>query len=557
MKAAEAKLPKQLVRAVLVLCALPLVLNLAGVDFSVTQYASLQTEMLGPVEDDPKLPPPQSVTPSPRELVKYVQGDFVQALLEWTAFCIALFTAVFAFTHYRVAHDVTTPIIGTAFFFSGMIDAFRMLAAAGLIETVSTQRDFIVFTWVVSRTFNVCILIAGTIPFLTQNADRDLLRRQRGVKFILLTGILFGIASYAIIHICAVVPLPGTIFPHRVVPRPWDSIPLVLYLFAGGIVFPRFHRVRPSMLSHGLIVSVVPHVLAQFYAAFGSEQLFDNGFNVSLYLKIIAYAVPLAGLLLDYTRAYQTELALKTSEEKLRVSRAVLQGLLPRSAPDVANFDLAGSSFPAEAIGGDYFDYVPMRDGCTGVVVADVSGHDVTASIVMAKTRAYLRALAESHSDVSPLITRLNGYLAGDVQNRWFVTMFFAMLDPQTGACLYAASGHEAYLLEANETVRTLEATGPPLGVLDEGTCACGPVTMLAQGDILLLLTDGIFEAHAPGGEQFGLDRVFATVQENRAKSASEIVRAVLETVSRFRAGGPQIDDATLVVVKRTPDETI
>ena len=97
-------------------------------------------------------------------------------------------------------------------------------------------------------------------------------------------------------------------------------IPLFLYLFAGAIVFPRFYRAQPSIFSHALFVSVIPNVAAQIYAVFGTTELFDNGFNIASFEKIVAYAVPLMGLLLDYRRAYYADVALQVTHEKLRVT---------------------------------------------------------------------------------------------------------------------------------------------------------------------------------------------------------------------------------------------
>jgi hypothetical protein len=532
-------LPGKFVWVVLFLCILPGLLNLMGVDFGVR----------GGING-----PPQAwkYAENVLDVQRQFKGEFVHTILEWSAFCIALCTVVFAFTHYFATGNVTTPVVGTALFFSGMIDAFHTLASNGLIEIVADRRDFIVFTWAISRTFNVFILIAGTAPFLARSRSTMTRSKPGNIRLILKTGLLCGISAYAIMHICAVLPqLPRTVFPKALVSRPWDAIPLVLYLLAGGIIFPRFHRLHPSLFSHGLIVSVIPHVVAQFYAAFGSTQLYDNQFNIAYFLKILAYLVPLVGLILDYTRAYTIEVALRTTEDKLRVARNVQQGLLPKTAPVLDGFDLAGSSFPAEAVGGDYFDFVPMQNGQMGIVVADVSGHEIGASILMAETRAYIRALAQTHTDVGPIMSDLNRFLAEDVQSRWFVSMFLARLDPRAATFVFAACGHEGYLFGSSGNVRTLESTSPPLGVLEDSVIACGPQTTLEPGAILLLVTDGIVETNAPDGQQFGLERVFAVVNRNRERTAREIVDALDKAAANFRWDGPQVDDLTIVVLKR------
>jgi hypothetical protein len=542
-QARQARLPKQLVWTVVAACAAPVVLNLAGVDF-------------GAVIDPSELV--QGTTPSPETIVfvlhRILIGSFVHTILEWSAFCVALFTVVFAFTHYRLKRDVTTPIIGTALFCSGMIDAFRTLAADGLVETVLDQESFILFTWAISRTFNVCILIAGTAPFVWTISRRLIDAPERSVRFIVVAGILLALMGYAITRICATAPqLPQTVFPDAIIHRPWDAFPLVLYLFAGGIVLPRFHRKFPSLFSHGLWLSIVPNMVSQTYAAFFSTELYDNGFNVSLYLKIVAYLVPLAGLILDYTRIYGAEVALGATREKLRVARDVQKGLLPEVAPQIDGFDLAGSSLSAEAVGGDYFDYVPISGGRVGIVVADVSGHEIGASILMAKTRAYLRALAQSRDDFVETVSQLNRYLVEDVKSRWFVTMFFARLDPAGASFVYSAAGHPGYLIRSSGEVMTLESTSPPLGVLDDGRLPCGPPTRLEAGDMLLLVTDGLFEAQAPDATPYGLDRTLRVVRESRDRPAAEIVRRLHADVRRFCGDTSPVDDITVVLLKRNP----
>ena len=231
--------------------------------------------------------------------------------------------------------------------------------------------------------------------------------------------------------------------------RPWDLIPLFLYLFAGSVVFPRFYRAQPSLFSHALFVSVIPNIAAELHAAFGSVAIYDNNFNIACFEKIIAYLVPFLGLLLDYRRAYDADVALQVTHEKLRVARNVQQGLLPQCSPEIAGYDIAGHYLPADMVGGDYYDYVRMADGRWGIVVADVSGHEIGASLLMAKTRAYLRALAKSDESLETILGRLHEFLLEDTQDKWFVTMFFAALDPHTGALEYAGAAQQAFILRA------------------------------------------------------------------------------------------------------------
>ncbi|HUE15695.1 MAG TPA: PP2C family protein-serine/threonine phosphatase [Planctomycetaceae bacterium] len=535
-------LPKNMVAVVIGLAFLPIILNGLGFRFSAVSPPAIVQESA-----ESSLAPraaPQAVS----------SGAIIHVLLEWTAFMIALATVVLAVTHYFITHDVTTPTISTALFFSGMIDAFEALAAVGLLPyTVADINNFLPFTWFVSRLVNVCFLIAGTLPFVWHLARPAVRRRERDLPFLVLTGVLFAVMAYVIVFLCAWSNLPQSVFPNwRVVHRPWDLIPLFLYLFAGSVVFPQFYRAQPSLFSHALFVSVIPNIAAELHAAFGSVALYDNNFNIACFEKIIAYLVPFLGLLLDYRRAYDADVALQVTNEKLRVARNVQQGLLPQSSPDICGYDIAGHYLPADMVGGDYYDYIRMADGRWGIVVADVSGHEIGASLLMAKTRAYLRALAKSDDDLQTILGRLHEFLLEDTQDKWFVTMFFAALDPQTGALEYAGAAQQAHLIRGDGTVTVLKSTSTPLGVFADHPPLCAPRAAMHAGDVFVAVTDGVVEAKSPAGEQFGQDRMLSVLRENRKCSTAEMMDALNQSFRSFCGSAPVIDDLTVVILRRT-----
>ena len=117
---------------------------------------------------------------------------------------------------------------------------------------------------------------------------------------------LFCLLAYFTIYICAnTAHLPKTTFPNAIWTRPWDVIPLILFILSGVWLYPKFYRKHPSPFSHALIVSAIPNIVTQVHMAFGSTALFDNHFNIAHFLKILAYLVPLAGLVLDYIYTHQ------------------------------------------------------------------------------------------------------------------------------------------------------------------------------------------------------------------------------------------------------------
>ena len=290
----ESTLPKQFIWAVVAICVLPFLLNLFGVDFGSKETPFPWTEASR-----------MSANEKIEAIFHSFKGAFTHSLLEWSAFCTAIFTVILAFAHFRIKQDVVTPIIGIALFWAGCMDSFHTLAADRLIEATADNRNLIPFTWAICRTFNALILIVGAGILLLRQARQE---RHASVVFVSIISLVFGITAYGIIHFCARSRyLPETMYPSALVTRPWDVISLVLFIFAGTVVYPLFHRRHRSQFSLALWVSAIPEVATQFHMAFGSTVLFDNHFNIAHFLKIVAYIVPFSGLSLDYIRTYQNQ----------------------------------------------------------------------------------------------------------------------------------------------------------------------------------------------------------------------------------------------------------
>ncbi len=196
----------------------------------------------------------------------------------------------------------------------------------------------------------------------------------------------------------------------------------------------------------------------------------------------------------------------------LRIARDVQQKLFPVAPPASPDFELAGASHPAEVTGGDYYDYIPLADGAIGVAVGDVCGHGIGPALLMAATRAYLRALALTNTRVGDILTLANRALAADVDEGRFVTLIMARLDPATRTLVYANAGHPpGYVLRQDGSIRSiLSSTGVPLGIIDDADFPEAAAVALEPGDLVLLLTDGIIEAVGP-------DRSSASIARSRS----------------------------------------
>jgi len=291
----EARLPKAFLAAVVALCLLPLVLLLLGIDLGS---------------------PPLPADADADALHRALAGSLVHTMLEWSAFLAALFTVVLAWTHYRLEHDPATPIIGMALFCAGALDVFHILAADRLLDAVTDNRQLIPFTWVLSRLFNALILIVGPLVLLLRppdNARDQHLPDLRRTPFVLFTCTAFAVLAYGLVYASAnTTRLPQTLYPDALLSRPWDVIPLLLFV-AAAVVLRSFQRRHPSVFTASLFLSCMPQIAAQMTMVFGSDALFDSGFNIAHGLKVLAYAIPFAGLVLDYMHTYQ--LARRSNEE--------------------------------------------------------------------------------------------------------------------------------------------------------------------------------------------------------------------------------------------------
>ncbi|MBM3877257.1 MAG: PAS domain S-box protein [Verrucomicrobia bacterium] len=254
----------------------------------------------------------------------------------------------------------------------------------------------------------------------------------------------------------------------------------------------------------------------------------------------------------DITERRRAELELKENEEQFRVAREIQQRLFPKSAPTLDGFDIAGISYPAEAAGGDYFDYLPMHEGGLGIAIADVTGHGIGPSMIMAETRAYLRILALNRTDPGEILTRANLALSQDLGFERYVTLLLARLDAPRRLLTHASAGHPpGCILAPDGSLRDqLKRTGIPLGIKADSRFTSAPPVRLEPGELVLLLTDGVDEAMSPQNELFGMDRVLAVLREHRHRPAAHIVNSLYDAMRAFRGDVPQEDDFTAIIIK-------
>ena len=245
---------------------------------------------------------------------------------------------------------------------------------------------------------------------------------------------------------------------------------------------------------------------------------------------------------------------LQEQQFQMGLARAVQRQFYETPPPRVEGFDFAAAAFPADAIGGDYLDFVSMPGGRVGFAIGDVCGHGLSSALLMAGLRAYIRAFAPLNQNPAEIFTQTNNILISDMGHDKFVTLIFCLLDPASRTMVYSSAGHTpGFILGRNgEIRRMLDSIDIPLGFMEEHEFASSDEIALESGDVLALLTDGIVEAENPGQNFFGVDRAIGYIRDHRGESASEIVNGLYRAVREFSDGMPQSDDVTAVVCKIT-----
>ena len=237
-------------------------------------------------------------------------------------------------------------------------------------------------------------------------------------------------------------------------------------------------------------------------------------------------------------------------DQELKVAQLIQQQFLPKELPDLPSWSVAAFYRPARQVGGDFYDFIALRDGRVMVVVGDVTDKGVPAALVMASTHALLRSTAPELTSPGAVLAHVNDLLCHDIPAHMFVTCLALLLDPRSGRIEFANAGHDLPFLRSADGVVELKARGMPLGLMpgseyEQKTAELGP------GDCLLLHSDGLAEAHSPTREMFGFPRIGEVV--GRGASGEALIDLCLSELDRFT--GPdheQEDDITLVSLQRS-----
>ena len=253
-----------------------------------------------------------------------------------------------------------------------------------------------------------------------------------------------------------------------------------------------------------------------------------------------------------WKQAMESRDQLAVLESELDVARRMQASILPTEFPREDSFEIHANMEPAQAVGGDFYDVQDLPDGSVGMAIADVSGKGVPAGLFMMSSRTLLKGAAIGSSDPATVLNTVNGVLSDDNAEMMFVTVLYAVFDPETRTYTYASGGHDSPLVvHADGTATLLPHTGGvALGVMPGIEYQTHSVT-LKEGDTVLLYTDGVTEAQNSDGVQFGLERLREIFRERAPEGPETATSEVFSAVREFAGDAPQFDDITCLALSQ------
>lgn len=289
---------------------------------------------------------------------------------------------------------------------------------------------------------------------------------------------------------------------------------------------------------------------------FETQALHKDGHTVDIEFFVDKFTLngkPVTTLTIrDITEWKRTQAEQIKNKEQIRIAQQIHKKLYPETYPDFHGYDIAGISYPAEEIGGDYFDFFEQGRNSLDIVIGDVSGHGLGPAILMAETRAYLRVLSRNREYLNEILTRTNQVLVEDMDANRYVTLTLLRLISRPSAFIYANAGHTpGFIIGLDGQVRQkLTRTGIVLGRKADTIYKQSEYIALEEGDILVLLTDGMQEIFSPDGEMFGTERIIKTIHENRERPSKEIIEALYKAGTDFSQTPALDDDFTCIIIK-------
>ncbi|MGH9366783.1 MAG: PP2C family protein-serine/threonine phosphatase [Thermoanaerobaculia bacterium] len=334
--------------------------------------------------------------------------------------------------------------------------------------------------------------------------------------------------------------------------RTFGGVPAV----APGLFIPDAYPPIQRVVDEGVAVMDLsaPGVDAELERRLGAERFAaiavgDDEYILSFSVDPAAAEEDLVSSLGILRHAVDQKLKQDRYVSALKEARNIQMSILPRRALRRGEVEIAGFTTPAELVGGDYFDFIPVSDRILGLAIADASGHGLPAALQVRDVYTGLRMAVERDFKITRTVERLNRIIHESRLTTRFVSLFYGEIE-DNGSLMYVNAGHPHPLHFHGTSVTPLVQTGLVLGPTANAAYSRG-YRRLEPGDALLLYTDGMVEAHAADGEEFGVGRLIRAFLDLRELPCDDLARALIKMVAEYAGGGEPEDDRTVVVLKR------
>jgi serine phosphatase RsbU (regulator of sigma subunit)/pSer/pThr/pTyr-binding forkhead associated (FHA) protein len=269
-------------------------------------------------------------------------------------------------------------------------------------------------------------------------------------------------------------------------------------------------------------------------------------------LELLTLLANLAAVKIEHSILYEQSIEMEKMEKELELAAQIQKDFLPKKDPDCQKFEITGANVPCYQVGGDFYDFIPIGSNRLGITVADVSGKGVSASLLMASMRARLHAEMNPQYKIDEMTVKLNDFVHGDTASNKFITFFFGELDTNTGEFTYINAGHTPpVVLDKKGKVRRLESGGFCLGMFPSVQFDVQKLDF-QQEDMVLLFTDGLTECRNTANEELSEEGLIKIIKKHRKLKSQNLLEKIYEEVDAFTTGTEQMDDMTLVIIKRT-----
>lgn len=269
-------------------------------------------------------------------------------------------------------------------------------------------------------------------------------------------------------------------------------------------------------------------------------------------LRLLTLLSNLAAVKIENALLFEESLVKEKMEKELAMAADIQQGLLPTKSPDLDNYQIVGTNIPCYQVGGDYYDFIDIDQDRIGVVIADVSGKGVSSALLMTSLRAALRSEINPSYDIEKMATKLNDFVHSSSASNSFISFCYCELNKKTGEIRYVNSGHNPpIIIDKKKNIQHLETCGLCLGMFPAIEYESKKISLNA-GDTVLLYTDGFTEGRNLANEEFSEEGLINLLKKHTKSNAPELMDTICTELKTFTSGTDQMDDMTLIIIKRT-----